>query len=213
MRTSTCSRQHAHTYIHTHYHQHNHRLYSPRWALASSRKYRQRLLPWAAVNQFLQLSFLASFSIPSCHLDFDQPRPIWLPGFAYFTFSVNGFRTFARHSLPTSAYCILLRTHTHTHTHTEKCVILLGTKCFANAPGIMLYVHCLAILKIVHLATVYNCSKAREFFTTGNYAGKQISDLSAQTSSKRWKNLKQSFAYCQNRARWSDPRKECDHIQ
>jgi hypothetical protein len=87
-------------------------------------------------------------------------------------------------------------THAHTHTHTEMCYTYFfsfGNKCFANAPGIMLYVHCLAILKIVHLATVYNCSKAREFFTTGNYAGKQISDLSAQTSSKRWKNLKQSL--------------------
>ena len=74
-----------------HYHHHHRRrrrrrrrrLHTPRWALASLSKCRQRLLSWVAVKQFLQSSFLASSSTPSIHLDIGRPRPLWLPVFVH----------------------------------------------------------------------------------------------------------------------------------
>ena len=61
----------------------HHRFYSPRWALACVSNCRQRLLSWAAVNQFLQPNFLASSFTPSIHPDFGWPCPRWPPGFVH----------------------------------------------------------------------------------------------------------------------------------
>jgi hypothetical protein len=72
-------RRHRRRHDHNYYHW----LYSPRWALASWSKCRQRLLSRTAVNQFLQPSFLASSSTLSVHLDSGRPRPRWPPGFVH----------------------------------------------------------------------------------------------------------------------------------
>jgi hypothetical protein len=82
-----------------HFHHHYYRLYSPRWALASSSKFCQRFLSWAAVNQFLQPSFLVSFSTPSVHLDFCRPLSRWSSGFIHNIFLGNSFRSI-RAALP-----------------------------------------------------------------------------------------------------------------
>jgi hypothetical protein len=77
-----------------HYHHHHRRrrrrrLHTPRWALASLSKCRQRLLSWVAVKQFQQSSFLVSSSTPSIHLDIGRPRSLWLPVFVHKIFLGN----------------------------------------------------------------------------------------------------------------------------
>ena len=89
------SRSGSFSNLHCH-HQHHHRLYSPMWALASSRKCRQRPLSWTSARQFLQPSFLASSSTPSIHLEFGLPHPRWPPQFVYNIFlgnSLSSIRT------------------------------------------------------------------------------------------------------------------------
>ena len=82
------TKQHGTVELAVRYYRH-HRLYSPRWALASSKNCRQPLLSWAAINQFLQPSFFVSSSTPSLHLDFGRPRPRWPPEFVHNTFIRN----------------------------------------------------------------------------------------------------------------------------
>jgi len=76
---------------HHHHHQQQQQLYSPGWALASSRKCRQRPLSWASSRQFLQPSFLVSSSAPSFALDFGRPHPRLPPGFVHSIFLGNSF--------------------------------------------------------------------------------------------------------------------------
>jgi len=79
MKLHTSYRHSAH---HHHHHHRHHRLYNHGWALASSRKCRQRTLSSASARQFLQFSVLASFSTPSMHHDFSCPRLHCPLGFA-----------------------------------------------------------------------------------------------------------------------------------
>ena len=55
---------HNHHHHHHHHLHHHHWLYNRGWALASSSKCHQQFLSWASASQFLQPSFLESFSTP-----------------------------------------------------------------------------------------------------------------------------------------------------
>jgi hypothetical protein len=71
---SNLHRRHHHHHRRRRRRHHHRHLYSPMWALASSSKCRQRPLSWTSARQFLQPSFLASYSTPSFHLEFGVPR-------------------------------------------------------------------------------------------------------------------------------------------
>ena len=98
--------------ITVHHHHHHHRLYSPRWALVSSSKSRQRPLRCAAARQFLPTSFLASSSTPSIHLDLVDQVLVALHGLSIIPFQIIRFHPFAQYIPPIPIYWIFIKKYT-----------------------------------------------------------------------------------------------------
>ena len=91
---------------------HHHRFYSPRWALASSSKCRQRPLCCAAARLFLPSSFLASSSTPSIHLDLVGQVLVELNGSSVIPFQIIRSHPFTQHVPPNSVYRIFIKKST-----------------------------------------------------------------------------------------------------